>query len=265
MRKKISLLTFVFVFLFSSFVSAAPQQSISDILKEYATQASKIEANLLRANIGVYSYKTFTDSNGVYVQATMETGITDVDTEFKNIALIASKINSFNRVISRTDVVMFRNNEMFYLITVPTKETKQYIDKKITLESFVNTWRFEPISLSSTTETNKSAIISKDIYLYSNDKKTYLGKLTPNEYDKDSIFNEYGTYGSAYSSKSIWNEYGTYGGKYSSQSAFNEFATKPPVIVYDGEVIGYLTVNKNLKDAISPIGLKKNLEDMGIK
>lgn len=73
----------------------------------------------------------------------------------------------------------------------------------------------------------------------------YMGCLNCNSYDSNSIWNEYGTYGSSYNSESIWNEYGTYGSKYSSFSPWNTYSTDPPGI-YDSEggFYGYLTVNK---------------------
>ena len=37
------------------------------------------------------------------------------------------------------------------------------------------------------------------------DHDVLLGKLNADCYDSESIWNEYGTYGSKYSSKSIWN------------------------------------------------------------
>jgi len=96
------------------------------------------------------------------------------------------------------------------------------------------------------------------LYLFAEDG-TYLGKLTTNEFDSDSIFNEYGTYGSKYSSKSIWNEYGTYGSKYSSQSAFNDYTFTPPYIVTsDGTIYGRLTTNKFISGAISPYSILCN-------
>lgn len=87
------------------------------------------------------------------------------------------------------------------------------------------------------------------LHLYSNDGKVYLGKLTTNTFDPDSIWNEFGKYGSKYQSKSIWNEFGTYGSKYSSESAFNELASMPPKIVdNNGKFFGYLTANENKAD-----------------
>jgi hypothetical protein len=51
------------------------------------------------------------------------------------------------------------------------------------------------------------------------DHKTYLGCLSCNEYASDSVFNSYGSNGSAYSSQSIWNHYSEFGSAYSTYSA----------------------------------------------
>lgn len=72
---------------------------------------------------------------------------------------------------------------------------------------------------------------------------TYLGKITSNKYDSDSICNKYGDYGSAYSDKSMFNKYGDYGSSYSNKSPNNSFATNPPIIVINGESRGYITTN----------------------
>jgi hypothetical protein len=87
------------------------------------------------------------------------------------------------------------------------------------------------------------------------DDGTYLGKIS-NQYDSDSILNEYGSYGSQYSSNSIWNEYGSYGGKYSSSSPFNEYSSSPPNIIKNGQIIGYLTTNQYLGSALNPYVIK---------
>lgn len=98
-------------------------------------------------------------------------------------------------------------------------------------------------------------ILNGSTLLAQNSENTYLGKIK-NEYDSDSIFNEYGTYGSEYSSSSIWNEYGTFGSEYSSYSPFNEYTTTPPIFVKNGKVIGYLTANKSIQSSITPNLLK---------
>lgn len=66
----------------------------------------------------------------------------------------------------------------------------------------------------------------------------YLGKLSSNKYDPDSVSNPYGQYGSKYSPDSINNPYGQYGSEYSSGSINNPYATNPPILVQDsyGEI-----------------------------
>ncbi len=58
------------------------------------------------------------------------------------------------------------------------------------------------------------------------DHKDYLGKINASKYDSESIWNEYGKYGSRYNSKSIWNEYGTYGSKYNVSLRRNAYCSR---------------------------------------
>ena len=83
----------------------------------------------------------------------------------------------------------------------------------------------------------------------------YLGNIS-NEFDVDSIFNNYGLYGSKYGIDSIWNQYGLYGSEFSLHSPFNEFSIDAPIIVKDGKVVGRLTVNKSVSGAVDPSWLR---------
>lgn len=65
--------------------------------------------------------------------------------------------------------------------------------------------------------------------IYSRDGR-YLGKLSANPYDPDSIANPYGRYGSRYSPDSVNNPYSRYGSRYSNESPRNPYATRPPRI-----------------------------------
>ena len=58
----------------------------------------------------------------------------------------------------------------------------------------------------------------------------YLGDLSANQYDRNSVSNPHGRYGSKYSRDSINNPYGRYGSQYSRDSANNPHATNPPKI-----------------------------------
>lgn len=59
----------------------------------------------------------------------------------------------------------------------------------------------------------------------------YLGNLSANRYDPNSVSNPYGQYGSPYSPNSINNPYGKYGSPYSPYSANNPYATSAPRII----------------------------------
>jgi hypothetical protein len=90
------------------------------------------------------------------------------------------------------------------------------------------------------------------------DYTRYLGKFSipekfthpeelPNS-DAESIFNEYGLYGSK-NQNTIWNENEQWGNKYQDSSVSNPYGNHPPVIV-DSEknIIGYLTANSNFSE-----------------
>jgi len=88
--------------------------------------------------------------------------------------------------------------------------------------------------------------------------KVYLGCLSCSEYSTDSVFNQYGTFGSRYSGTSIWNHYSDYGSAYSSWGACNPYANDPPVIVdLDGNFYGRLTLN----EYHAQIGSGRNFHD----
>lgn len=78
---------------------------------------------------------------------------------------------------------------------------------------------------------------------------TYLGVLSNNPYDPNSVSNPYGRYGSPYSPTSVNNPYGKYGSPYSPQSATNPYATQPPLVV--NPYLGRLSANPYLRDSIS--------------
>lgn len=78
----------------------------------------------------------------------------------------------------------------------------------------------------------------------------YLGRLSLNSYDIESISNPYGNYGSKYSTTSIYNKYGNYGSAYASFSPFNSFSTTPPIIYLRGVKYGFLSKNNLLNGIV---------------
>jgi len=138
--------------------------------------------------------------------------------------------------------------------TVAKISANPRIPNRISPEEFIATLETNPELLlqgKATTSGPNLSYRTGQAYLEANDG-TFLGKLNPNEYDSESIFNEYGNFGSEYSPTSIFNQYGSYGGEYSSLSPFNEYSSTPPKIVVNGQFIAYLTVNEYLSPRISP-------------
>ncbi|MFD2330045.1 hypothetical protein ACFSR7_12405 [Cohnella sp. GCM10020058] len=169
--------------------------------------------------------------------------------------------------------VRFFSNKSKYIYFIKTQNYKKFIAGQLNAEQFANTYELvnndtytgsgsTGASTSASAGSTNNATITYPL-LYSNDGKKYLGKLSSNTYDTESVFNEYGDYGSKYSQSSIWNEYGNYGGDYANTSAFNKYATKPPIILQNGKVIGYLTTNSTLTNAISPYALLEWLKKNG--
>lgn len=91
----------------------------------------------------------------------------------------------------------------------------------------------------------------------------YLGTVTCSEYETDSIFNRYGSYGSKFSTTSIWNKFGTYGGKFGSNSPFNKYSLSPPELTQAYSLQAYLSVSASHYPAVHPADLVNYCFDDG--
>lgn len=88
----------------------------------------------------------------------------------------------------------------------------------------------------------KDRINNRESFIVANDGQ-FLGKLTFNKFDSESILNSFSEYGNRFSSKSIYNRFGNYGNKFSSLSPYNKLTNTPPKIYLRGSFWGYLTKN----------------------
>ncbi len=84
---------------------------------------------------------------------------------------------------------------------------------------------------------------------------TFLGKITTNSVDPQSIANDVGRYGGSISSTSIFNEIGRYGGEIAPMSPFNTITSTPPRIFKGNRFIAYLTVNTTKNPRVDPRAL----------
>jgi len=84
----------------------------------------------------------------------------------------------------------------------------------------------------------------KIMFFGGENNSVYLGCYSCSQYAVDSVFNQYGSYGSQFQQNSIFNRYGNFGSLYSDYSPCNPYANKPPVIVDgEGNFYGTLTLN----------------------
>ncbi len=87
-----------------------------------------------------------------------------------------------------------------------------------------------------------------------NEKFKYLGKLSANKYDPESISNPCSPYGSKYSPLSVNNPYSPYGSPYSPSSLNNPYvsgAASPILVGEDGQYLGRLNSNKYDPESVS--------------
>ena len=75
--------------------------------------------------------------------------------------------------------------------------------------------------------TISSFILGQDLLLYSNDND-YLGCLTCNKFNSESICNKFGTYGNKFNSDSPWNRFSSNG---------------PKIVDRDGNYYGRFSIN----------------------
>jgi hypothetical protein len=80
---------------------------------------------------------------------------------------------------------------------------------------------------------------------------TFLGRLSANTHDPESVNNRFGQYGSQYSSTSIDNKFGPYGNPFSADSPTNRYTSRAPTITdpCTGKYLGQLSANPFAADS----------------
>lgn len=91
-----------------------------------------------------------------------------------------------------------------------------------------------------------------DMYAADN---TYLGRVTRNAFDGESLANEFSTYGNSFNANSIFNKFGPYGNPYSQLSPFNEFSRTPPRLMKGQKILAYVSNNQFVSPRVDPRAL----------
>lgn len=240
------------------------EQMLSELHKEQSKETKATGDSFLQAQDNQFlgkitSNKYETDSilnkYGTYGSKYSSTSI------FNQYSQYGSKYGSYsvNNPYCTTPPKLFLKGKFVGHVSV-----NKYVSNQIPTETFLYLLENDINSLLNGRLDLKEVDIRSnrgESYIMANDG-TYLGKLTSNQFDSDSILNEFGPYGSEFSPKSIFNEFGTYGSEFSSQSPFNEFAPTPPKIYVNGQFYGLLTVNEFVSGKkISPKGIKQWIKD----
>lgn len=240
------------------------EQLLSEIHKEQAREFGSRGQSYLMGQDGQYlgkltSNKFDNDSllnkYGPYGSKYSTTSI------FNQYSQYGSKYGSYslNNPYCNTPPQLFINDKFVGNISV-----NRFVRDQIPTETFLHLLEYDLNSLlSKKFDLKESDIFNAhgESYIIAEDGQ-FLGKLTNNEYDTDSLLNEYGPYGSEYSPTSIFNEYGNYGSEFSALSPFNEYSSTPPKIFINGQLYGYLTENEFVAGKkIKPKGLKQWIKD----
>ena len=143
--------------------------------------------------------------------------------------------------------------ETYGKTTLPKQSTGQNIYTNTSQQNNISNQQIQVPTNNQNQNTNTTEQVSlvgqlntlSEYFIYSDDgENKYLGKITKNPYDSESIWNNYSSYGSIYNTHSIWNDMGKYGNTVGLYSSSATLASHPPKI-YDknGNFVAYLTEN----------------------
>ncbi|WP_320110330.1 hypothetical protein [Draconibacterium orientale] len=240
------------------------EQMLSELHKEQSKELKETGDSFLRAQdnqflgkitSNKYDTESILNKYGTYGSKYSTTSI------FNKYSQYGSKYGSYsvNNPYCQTPPKLFIKGKFVGHVSV-----NKYVQNQIPTETFLYLLENDLNSLLSGKFDLKETDIRStygESYIVAHNGE-FLGKLTSNEFDNDSLLNEFGPYGSEFSPKSIFNEFGKYGSEFSSLSPFNEFNSNPPKIFINGNFYGFLTVNDFVTGKkISPKGIKQWIKD----
>jgi len=125
-----------------------------------------------------------------------------------------------------------------------TKPIKTNISETID-EIERNDFRYREQKRKSKKNNKGYTTVGEKILIYGGENSdVFLGCLNCDKFDKESIWNSTGDYGSTLGEYSIWNKFRKYGGEMGDYSPFNKFSTTPPILVdSNGKSYGFLSVD----------------------
>ena len=126
-----------------------------------------------------------------------------------------------------------------------------YVQNRISNEDFLAALKHDLRSLLRGEVPRGGGAKRDGVYIQAQDGQ-FLGRLNPNRYDQQSIFNKFGPYGNKFSNTSIFNKFSNYGGQFSQLSPYNRLSRTPPQILNSGMFVAHLTVNAMMTPRVDP-------------
>ena len=157
--------------------------------------------------------------------------------------------NSVNNPYCSTPPKLIINGRLLGYITV-----NHYVSERIDTEVFLYTLQNDLRMLLA----GRIVVSSREVrqqkgesFIEAGDG-SFLGRLNPNRWDEESIFNRFGIYGSNYSPSSIFNRFSTYGNQFNSLSPYNRFSANPPKLYVKGKFVAFLTKSQTKHPCVDP-------------
>jgi len=122
---------------------------------------------------------------------------------------------------------------------------------------YFDIWRYVPLITAAIRLKSPPPLLGSAIIAYDN---TFLGLISRDWQNPDSISNPYDRFGCPEAPWSIWNPDGRWGSEYSFDSPWNPSGTHPPRVYNGNYFLGYLTTNNNLYPRIDPYWLMDYLD-----
>ena len=158
-------------------------------------------------------------------------------------------INSINNAYCSRPPKLVINERLLGFVTV-----NRHVNNRIPTEAFLYSLHNNIHGLLSGKITESPSDVrrlNKESYIEAGDG-TFLGKLNPNRFDHESVFNQFGMYGNTFSPSSIFNQFSTYGNQFNALSPYNQFSTNPPKLFVNGKFVAFLTKNQMKHPRVDP-------------
>ncbi len=172
--------------------------------------------------------------------------IRNEDEKAKRLHELSEQLNKLKEQLADASIQIEKlqdHNQKLKSLNSDLEESKQDIEKSYnSLKDKIGELD-NPLSKAVIFDWKLMQILEGSLVFAQNNDNTYLGVINFSGIHSESLFNEYGNYGSKFGLYSIWNDFSLYGSSIGLYSARNNLCINPPMIIKNNTIIGYLTTN----------------------